>query len=418
MCSYAWRFALRKCDKMNELQLQPLVSIVIPVYNGADFLREAIDSALAQTYNNIEIIVVNDGSDDDNETERIALSYGDKVRYLYKTNGGVATALNYGIENMRGDYFSWLSHDDLYLPNKIDEQIKLLGSLIDQTSIISCPFTLIDANDNEITRVDPREYYTDEQLLRPLFPLMFGQICGCCLLIHRSHFLRVGGFNADLRTTQDCALWFDMMRGRSVYFTKDVLVKIRKHDAQGTKRLLPLHLIECDALWMGVMSDITTVEMDALCESELEFYEKYNDYLKLTPYKKASAYAGRMYKISSALDIEKKQLDETKGQLTDTLSQLYDTLNQLTNLNNQYHESQSQLTNIQNQLYDTQIRLIETLKENTDVQNQLANSLAQLTTAHANIDELNNKLDAVKHSTSWRITKPLRFVKRIISGGE
>lgn len=81
---------------------QPLVSIVMPVYNGGDYLKEAIDSALAQTYNNIEIIIVNDGSDDGGITEKIALSYGERVRYFRKKNGGVATALNLGIRNMRG----------------------------------------------------------------------------------------------------------------------------------------------------------------------------------------------------------------------------------------------------------------------------------------------------------------------------
>lgn len=108
---------------MNE-EFSPLVSIVIPVYNGADYLGEAIDSALMQTYGNIEVIVVNDGSND--ETDAIARSYGDKIRYYSKKNGGVATALNLGIENMRGEYFSWLSHDDIYMPEKIELQINKL----------------------------------------------------------------------------------------------------------------------------------------------------------------------------------------------------------------------------------------------------------------------------------------------------
>ena len=68
----------------------PKVSIVIPVYNGADYMRYAIDSALNQTYKNIEVIVVNDGSKDDGKTKKIAKEYGDKIKYYEKENGGVS----------------------------------------------------------------------------------------------------------------------------------------------------------------------------------------------------------------------------------------------------------------------------------------------------------------------------------------
>ena len=67
----------------------PKVSIVIPVFNGSNYLREALDSALAQTYTNCEVIVVNDGSNDNGKTREIALSYGNKIRYFEKENGGV-----------------------------------------------------------------------------------------------------------------------------------------------------------------------------------------------------------------------------------------------------------------------------------------------------------------------------------------
>ena len=85
----------------------PLVSIVIPVYNGSNYLKEAIDSALAQTYKNIEVLVINDGSNDDDLTNEIAFSFGDKIKYYKKENGGVSSALNYGISKMKGDYFSY-----------------------------------------------------------------------------------------------------------------------------------------------------------------------------------------------------------------------------------------------------------------------------------------------------------------------
>ena len=97
---------------------QPLVSIVIPVFNGEDFLDEAIKSAINQTYRNIEILVINDGSTDG--TEKIANKYEKQIRYFYKENGGVASALNLAIKEMKGEYFSWLSHDDYYDPSKIE----------------------------------------------------------------------------------------------------------------------------------------------------------------------------------------------------------------------------------------------------------------------------------------------------------
>ena len=79
----------------------PKISIVIPAYNASNYLSEAIDSALAQTYPNVEIIVVNDGSKDDGATRAVALSYGDKIRYFEKENGGSSSALNMGIATMK-----------------------------------------------------------------------------------------------------------------------------------------------------------------------------------------------------------------------------------------------------------------------------------------------------------------------------
>ena len=114
----------------------PKVSVVIPVYNGANYLREAIDSALSQTYSNIEIIVVNDGSNDKGETRNIALSYGDKIRYFEKENGGVSSALNLGIREMTGEYFSWLSHDDSYKPQKIENSIRYLSTFENRDRLI------------------------------------------------------------------------------------------------------------------------------------------------------------------------------------------------------------------------------------------------------------------------------------------
>ena len=109
------------------LNSNSLVSIIIPVYNGSNYLKEAIESALGQTYKNIEILVINDGSNDKGLTHNLAISFGDKIKYYKKENGGVASALNFGIVKMKGEYFSWLSHDDIYKPEKTELQIAFLN---------------------------------------------------------------------------------------------------------------------------------------------------------------------------------------------------------------------------------------------------------------------------------------------------
>lgn len=128
---------------------KPIVSIVIPVYNGANYMKEAIDSALNQTYPNCEVIVVNDGSNDNGATEKIALSYGDRIRYIKKENGGVATAVNRGIKEMKGEYFSWLSHDDYYYPQKIEKQIEAIEKSGDKTAIAHSNFDFLNMTTGE-----------------------------------------------------------------------------------------------------------------------------------------------------------------------------------------------------------------------------------------------------------------------------
>ena len=105
--------------------MNPLVSVIIPVYNGARHLRAALESVFAQTYRSFEVIVVDDGSVDDSGI--IAQSFPD-VRYIHQTNCGVAAARNHGIEAARGEFFAFLDQDDLWTPDKLRLQIEYLLS--------------------------------------------------------------------------------------------------------------------------------------------------------------------------------------------------------------------------------------------------------------------------------------------------
>lgn len=101
-------------------ETRPVVSVIIPVYNGARFLRAALESVFAQTYQPFEVIVVDDGSSDDSRV--IAQSFPD-VRYIQQANQGVAAARNNGIEAARGDFFAFLDQDDLWTPEKLKLQM-------------------------------------------------------------------------------------------------------------------------------------------------------------------------------------------------------------------------------------------------------------------------------------------------------
>lgn len=217
---------------------QPLVSIIIPVYNGANYLQNAIDSALNQTYENIEIIVVNDGSNDDGETEKIAFSYGNKIRYFCKENGGVSTALNLGISKMKGEYFSWLSHDDMYLPNKIKCQIDALASF-EKTTLCLCDTQQVDKTGSVIKKAKKAKKYTCglNQWHDALNIILgYGACNGCALLIPKIVFDDVGGFDETLRYSQDALMWMKIFLNKyDLVYVNETGVSSRVHNGQLTQ---------------------------------------------------------------------------------------------------------------------------------------------------------------------------------------
>ncbi len=113
----------------------PLVSVIIPSYNRAALLCEAVNSVLQQTYQNLEVIVIDDGSTD-NTTEVMA-AYGDRVRYTRRPNAGVNAARNLGLKQARGEFVALLDSDDLWAPYKIELQVRLLRQFTDAGFIFS-----------------------------------------------------------------------------------------------------------------------------------------------------------------------------------------------------------------------------------------------------------------------------------------
>lgn len=314
------------------MQFYPLVSIVIPVYNGSNYLKDAIESALAQTYRNIEIIVVNDGSNDDGATMKIATSYRDKIRYFEKPNGGVASALNLGIQNMKGEYFSWLSHDDLYYPNKIESQLEFYKKgIIKNDTILYSNYTIINVSGKIQSNV-----VLDQALLKfkKLYGLYRGCLNGCTLLIPKSILDNLGGFDEKLRYTQDYDLWFRASENYSFYHIPYFLVKTRIHKNQDSRKRNIEAEKEANLLWINMVKNISPKNLSLLEETPLRFYLGMIEFISKTPYLEA-----KLYYESKINELVLKQTDDLVSVIVPFYNDGDGVINALKSIKNQSYKN-------------------------------------------------------------------------------
>lgn len=236
-------------------EFTPMVSIVIPVYNGSNYLREAVDSALAQTYRNCEVIVVNDGSTDGGQTEDIAGSYGDKIRYFHKVNGGVSSALNYGLQRMSGNWFLWLSHDDYFSPDRVTEDMHVAADN-PESRLIYCPTVIVDGNG--IIRLRYNHSYSNitspHEVMVPWFHM-------CAVTVHKSCFDEVGLFDEANRTTQDVAMALRLARRYTYYLNRNATTYCREHMARGSHTQKAQHKKDLLLLCEIIHTDFTVSDL-------------------------------------------------------------------------------------------------------------------------------------------------------------
>ena len=175
---------------------------------------------------------MDDGSDDGGETEKIARSFGDKIRYFRKEHSGIAATLNFGVEKMTGDYFSWLSHDDEYYPEKIARQMEFLRTR-GRPAVVYGDYDLISGRGRLLSRV--RDIGLRRGHLR--YHLCTGRpIHGCTLLIPKAYFREFGLFDENAPTTQDYDLWFRMAGKYDFEYLPVPLARLRVHHQQGSAR--------------------------------------------------------------------------------------------------------------------------------------------------------------------------------------
>ncbi len=267
----------------------PRVSIVMPVYKGGDYFRFALRSALAQDWPALEIVVVDDGSPDGGETEAIAHEPRDpRIRYIRQENQGVAGALNTGIAAMTGDVFCWLSHDDLFLPDKTARQVEFHRRLGVRDAVLFSDYALIGPAGEAMGAV-----IADRDALRrhPMRALLTGSVNGCTIFAPAEVMKSAEPFRLEYRFTQDYRFWNALLRRHDLFHMPGITVRYRIHPEQGSNR--PEAIAEAERLWIAMMEERSEVERARLHGSAHRFYAALARHLDGSPQRLARAHALR-----------------------------------------------------------------------------------------------------------------------------
>lgn len=210
-------------DSVKSGDRAPTASVIIPCYNTELYLREAIESALAQTHKPMEVIVVNDGSTDG--TAKILEAYRGRIKVVSQPNRGLALARNAGVEASEGEWLAFLDADDYWAPNKIERQLQIAGPGVD---------LIYSDRYNVGERGSVPELHSD---LIPLFEgdvfldlLIIGNLMtASSVLIRRAAFSQLGGFFTGCPGTEDWDLWIHFAAERPIRVCREPLVYYRLH---------------------------------------------------------------------------------------------------------------------------------------------------------------------------------------------
>jgi glycosyltransferase involved in cell wall biosynthesis len=204
----------------------PLVSVIIPAYNIAEYIAETLDSVFTQTFVNYEVIVINDGSPDTIEFERVLEKYRDRIIYLKQENKGVGPARNLGIEYSKAELLAFLDGDDIWLPMFLESQVQFLQT--NNYDLVYCDAYLFgDKYLGTKTYMNGGSPSEGEANFESLL------LYKCCVMMSatiakKQSVVDVGMFNPEDIRAQDFDLWLRMAHaGAKIGYQRDVLAKYR-----------------------------------------------------------------------------------------------------------------------------------------------------------------------------------------------
>jgi glycosyltransferase involved in cell wall biosynthesis len=216
----------------------PKVSIVIPTYNSAQFLDETLQSVFSQTFNDFEIIVIDDGSTD--QTRKVLSKYDDRIRYFLQENGGPAKARNRGIRESLGEYIAFLDADDIWLPTKLEKQV----SRFQQNPELGMVFTensCFDQNGIYLTSLGKRKKLMRGDLVKNIF--LHSGVATPTVMVRREVFNQIGVFDEELYMSEDDNMWIRVTANFKAELIDEPLAKARTHSTRTTANKKKLY--EC-----------------------------------------------------------------------------------------------------------------------------------------------------------------------------
>lgn len=227
-------------------QSSPLVSVVIPTYNNARYVRAAIESVLAQTFTDIEVIVIDDGSEDNTEDELRPVR--DRIRCIRQENQGAAAARNRGIAEANGEFIAFLDSDDLWLPEKLAGQMDTLAQHPD-FPVAHTDSLVIDADAHILKPSANRKRQSrNGMVFEELFMSSISVILTSTVVIHHRCFEEIGVFDPAFPVFQDYDFFLRLSFRYPVYFIDKPLVKYRLTPRSLTRTNLRRNIAEQAAI--------------------------------------------------------------------------------------------------------------------------------------------------------------------------
>lgn len=222
---------MRPKNNKKKVEYKPLVSVIIPVYNGAPYLAETVESVQRSSCKNFEIILVDDGSKDESKAfcQSLSKKYKNVRFYWFKKNKGLTSVLNYAIKKAKGEFIARINQDDIMMPNRLEEQIEFLKNNPDHV-VVGSDIILFDENHRLIENISfPK---TDADIRAQW--LLMSPFSDPTVMYRKSAYLKTKGYQKYFWPADDVHMWYQLGKVGKLANLNTILTKVRWHNKAGS----------------------------------------------------------------------------------------------------------------------------------------------------------------------------------------